>query len=75
MLNQFRPHPESFGTGIDGGSNFKSIILIEQYSIEDITFSSSIFSDNSDDGDVFILIGFVEPVDGFLIDDNFWMLE
>ena len=71
MLNKFRPNPQSFGASVDGRSNFKAIILIEKHSIEDVAFSCSILSDDSNDGDMFILVDFVEPIDGFLVDYDF----
>ena len=71
MLDELRPYPKSFGTGIDGWSYLKSMILIEQNPVKYVAFASSIFSDNSDDGDMFFLISFVEPIDSILIDYYF----
>ena len=73
MLNEFRPDPETFGAGIDGGSYFESTVLIKENSIEYVAFSGSIFSDYGDDGDVFFLVGFHEPIDSFCIDDDICM--
>ena len=52
------PEPESFCACIDGRSYFEAVVLIEEYSVEDIAFSCSIFAYNSDDGNMFILISF-----------------
>lgn len=68
-LNEFRPDPQTFGTGIDGGANLKSIILVEEYSVENVAFTGSIFSNNSNYTDVFLLVDLgAEPFDGLLID-------
>ena len=75
MLNKFGPYPQSFRAGVDSGPYFKTIILIKEHSIKDITFSSSIFSDNSDYGDMFFLVSFVEPIDSILIYDNFLVMK
>jgi hypothetical protein len=45
--------------------------LIEEYSVEYVAFACSVLSYNSDDADMFFLIGFDQPVDCFLIDDDF----
>ena len=71
MLNQLRPYPESFGASVNGRSHLESIVLIEEDSVKDVALSSSIFSDNSYYGDVFFLVGLVEPIDGFLVYDDF----
>ena len=42
--------------------------MIEEHSIEEITFPRSVFSDYGDDCDVFFLVGLQEPIDGLLID-------
>lgn len=66
-MNEFGPDPKTFGARIDSGSNFESIILIEEHSIEDIAFPRSVFSDYGDDCDVLFLIGLKEPIDSLLI--------
>jgi hypothetical protein len=71
VLNQLGPYPESFGAGIDGRPHFKPIVLVEEYPVEDVALSSSVLSDHCDYGDVLILIGFVEPIDGLLVYDDF----
>ena len=51
------PEPESLGAGVDGWSHLEAIVLVEKYSVEDITFSSSVLSYYCNNSDVFILIG------------------
>lgn len=68
-LNEFRPDPESLGACIDCGANFESVVLIEEYSVEDVAFTGSVLADNSYDTDVFLLVDFgAEPFDGLLVD-------
>ena len=68
-LNKLGPDPEPLSTCVDCGANFESVILVEKYSVEDVAFTSSVLSYNSDDTDVFLLIDFgAEPFDGLLVD-------
>ena len=67
-LNELRPDPESLGACVDGGTNFESVVLVEQYSVENITFAGSVFAYNSYDTDMFLLVDFsAEPFDGLLV--------
>jgi len=68
-LNEFRPYPKAFGASVDCRADFKSGILVEQYSVKNVALSGSVFSHYSDDTDVFLLVDLLaEPLDGFLVD-------
>jgi hypothetical protein len=71
ILYEFRPNPKSLGTSINGGSNLESRVLVEQHPIKYIALSSSILANHRDDPYVFILVGFHQPVDCFLVDYDF----
>ncbi len=68
-LNKLGPDPEPLGACVDCGANFESIILVEENSVEDVAFTGSVLSYNSNDTNMFLLIDFgAEPFDGLLID-------
>jgi hypothetical protein len=71
ILNEFGPAPETLGAGIDGGSDFKAGVLVEQDPIEDVAFASAVLSDDGHDAEMFLLVGFHEPADGLMVDDDF----
>lgn len=48
MNNWLTPHPETLGTRIDGWTNPKTIATIEQHSIKEIGFASSVHSSDGD---------------------------
>ena len=73
MLDEFWPDPQSFCAGVDGGSYLEAVVLVEENSIQDVAFACSVLADYGHDGDVFFLVGFHEPVYGFLVDDDFWV--
>ncbi len=75
-LNELRPYPQTFGTSIDGRADLKTVILIEKDPVKNVAFSSSVLSNDSDDTDVFLLIDFgTEPLNGLLVDRQFWNKE
>lgn len=47
--DEFGPHPQSLGAGIDGVTNIESLISIEQYSIKDVALACPILASNCDD--------------------------
>jgi hypothetical protein len=75
ILQQLGPYPQSLGAGIDGGSNLKPGVLIEEDAIEDVAFSCAVFSDDCGHSDVFFLVGFHEPLHCLLVDYDFYFRE
>ena len=68
MRDEFGPDPKSLGAGVDGGSDLKAVVLVEQNPVEDVALASPVLANNGDNRDVFILVDLVEPVDGLLVD-------
>ena len=62
-LNKLRPDPKTFSTSVNCRANFKSIILVKKYSIENVTLSSSVFSNNCYNTYMFLLVDlFTKPL-------------
>lgn len=75
-MNKFGPYPQSFGARINGGAHFEPVVLVEENPVEDVGFTGSVFSDDSNNSDVFFLVDFLaEPFDSFLIDGEFLKLD
>lgn len=68
-LNELRPDPQTFGACIDGRANLEADILVEKYSVENVTLTGPVFPNDSDDTDMFLLVDILaEPFDGLLVD-------
>jgi hypothetical protein len=68
-LNKLRPDPKPLGTSIDCRANLKTVILVEQYSVENVAFACSVLTNYSYNTNVPLLINFLtKPLNCFGID-------
>lgn len=65
-IQWLRPHPNTFGAGIDGGTNSKSVTSVKEHPIQKITFACSIHSCHCDNTDWSFQLG--QELSTFLID-------